>query len=374
MKKHKVLFFIYRLGGGGAARTILNIVNHLDRKKFEPILVTLNFTSDYESEVKDDITFVKLNTSRLRFAIVPLIKLIRKEKPDLIFSTVSTYNLIAILSTLLSFTKTKIIVREAALLGGNRKTDLMLRLYGLFYRFAHKIVALSEGVKENIIQRYNVNREKIIVIYNPVDLRHIEQKMNCEDDLRNDMQILFDSNKRIIISAGRFVKEKDQKTLIQAFAKIQKETNSKLVILGEGELEIELYEIAKKNGIQDHVHFIGFQQNPYVYFKKADLFVLTSLTEGFGHVLVEAMVTGTPIVSTRSKPGAEEVLNNGEYGILCNIGDVDDIANKIKVTLTLPKDLRDEMIKKGYERATNFDVNKIIKQYEALFLEIIDNK
>lgn len=374
MNKKKVLFFIYHLGGGGAARTILNIVNHLNREKFEPILVTLNFTSNYESYIKDDVIFIKLNTTRLRFAIFPLIKLIRKERPDLIFSTVATYNIISILSTIFSFRKSKLIVREAALLGGTRKTNFKLRIYGLLYRFADKVVALSEGVKDNIIQRYRVRREKIRVIYNPVDLKFIKQKMIIDAEIKEEIKILFDSDKKVIITAGRLVKEKDQESLIQAFSKVQKVTNSELVILGEGELEKELNDLVNELGIQEYVHFIGFQQNPYAYFNKADLFVLTSVTEGFGHVLVEAMTTGIPVVSTRAKPGAEEVLKNGEFGILCNVNDVDDIANKIQQTLLLSEDEKNELIQKGYERASDFDVNKIIKQYEKLFLEIIDTK
>src|SRR5699024_7185688 len=140
------MIFIYRLGGGGAARTILNIVNHLDRDKFEPLLVTLDFTYDYEQYVYKDVKFVKLQTKRLRSSIIPLAKLIRKERPDLIFSTIPTYNTVATLAKLLSFTNTKLIVREAAFLGGNWKENITLKIYGMLYRFADRVIALSNGV------------------------------------------------------------------------------------------------------------------------------------------------------------------------------------------------------------------------------------
>src|SRR5699024_8256501 len=103
----KIRFFIYRLSYGGAARTMINIVNHIDRKKFEPILVTLDFTFDYEQHVKDDVTFIKLQTKRLRSAIIPLAKTIREEQPDVLFSTIPNYNTIAILAKVLSRAKTK---------------------------------------------------------------------------------------------------------------------------------------------------------------------------------------------------------------------------------------------------------------------------
>ena len=234
MERKKVLFFIYRLGGGGAARTILNIVNYIDRKKFEPILVTLNFTYDYEQYVKEDVTFIKLNTKRLRSAIIPLAKLIRKEKPDLLFSTIPNYNTVTILAKLLSFTPTKLIVREAAFLGGSRKENLQLKLYGFLYRFAQRVVALSHGVKENLVRRYGVKRNKIEVIYNPVDLNHIENE--ADKSLPEQYEGIFtDDNVKKIVSAGRLVKEKDQHTLIKAFANVQEKIASELIILGEGE-------------------------------------------------------------------------------------------------------------------------------------------
>src|SRR5690625_3051777 len=100
------------MGGGGAARTMLNIINHLDRQQFEPMLVTLDFTYSYESYVREDVKFIKLPVQRLRQAIMPLAKLIRKECPALLFSTVPNYNIVLILATILSRTKTKVIVRE----------------------------------------------------------------------------------------------------------------------------------------------------------------------------------------------------------------------------------------------------------------------
>jgi len=373
VERKKIMIFIYRLGGGGAARTILNIVNYLDRQKFEPILVTLDFTYDYEQFVKEDVTFIKLNTRRLRSAIIPLAKLIRKIRPDLLFSTIPNYNTVTILAKLLSFTPTKLIVREAAFLGGNTKENIKLKLYGFLYRFAHRVVSLSHGVKENLIDRYGVKRDKIQVIYNPVDLQHIDEQAKA--DLPKKYHNFHAKNdKKVIVTAGRLVKEKDQETLIKAFAQVQKDIASDLIILGEGELEETLKKLAEQLNIENSVHFVGFQNNPYAFFKRADLFVLTSLTEGFGHVFVEAMATGTPIVSTRCNPGAEEVLENGKYGLIADVGDVEAIAEKMTAVLQKSAEEHAEMVQKGYRRAEQFNVSTIISQYEALFLETIGTR
>lgn len=361
------MFFIYRMGGGGAARTMLNLINHLDRTKFSPILVTLDFNYTYEQYVRDDVQFIKLPVKRLRQAIIPLSTLIRHEQPDLLFSTVPNYNTIAILAKLLSRTKTKIIVREAAYLGGTTKENIKLRVYGLFYKMAHRVIALSNGVKENLISRYHVNKDKIDVIYNPIDLTHIknESRHNIEE------QQLFEQGNKTIITAGRLVAEKDHVTLLRSFAKIDKRLNAHLIILGEGELELQLKKIAKKLGISERISFLGFKQNPYAYFRQADVFALTSTTEGFGHVLVEALALGVPVVSTRCNPGAEEILGEATYGMLADVGDVEAMTNNLERALTLTNSEREKIIKKGKERASQFAVERIVEQYEQTFKHVL---
>lgn len=362
------MFFIYRLGGGGASRTFLNIINHIDRERFTPILVTLDFTYNYEQYVKDDVIFIKLPTKRLRKAIRPLAKLIQEQGPDLIMSTIPVYNTVLILANMLSGTRTKIVVREAAHLGGSWKENLKLKLFGYLYNKTDQVIALSEGVKNNLIKRYKVKQDKIQVIYNPVDIEHIrsESRQEIED------ATLFSNESKKIVTAGRLVREKDQRTLIKAFAKITAETNSELYILGEGELEQDLRQLAEELQLADKVHFLGFQENPYAYFKKADVFALTSITEGFGHVFVEALAIGLPIVTTKCEPGASEVLQNGKNGYLANVGDVAEVAAQLKTALMLKENVRDQVINQGKERAADFHVNKIVTAYEEMFLTVMN--
>ncbi|WP_019378052.1 glycosyltransferase [Virgibacillus halodenitrificans] len=371
MKRIKVMFFIYQMGGGGAARTLLNIVNNIDRERFLPVLVTLNYNGSYETNLKEDVKFIKLNTKRLRSAILPLAKVIRKESPDIVFSTIPNYNTIAILATLLSFTRAKNIVREAAYLGGDFKTNLKLLVYGMFYKLTSQVIALSDGVKENIVKRYKVKPNKITVIYNPVDLENISRNIN-DGYIPEKHRLIFESPGKVIVTAGRLVKDKDHHTLLEAFAKARKQVNIKLVLLGEGELQEELKLKAKELQIIDQVYFVGFQLNPYIYFQKADLFVLSSIREGFGHVLAEALATGTPVISTRCEPGAGEVLNYGEFGRMCEVKDTDEMASLIIELLNLDENSREALITKGLQRADQFNAKLIVKQYEKVFNQTLD--
>ncbi|MCD8503275.1 MAG: glycosyltransferase [Bacillaceae bacterium] len=373
MKKQRVLFFIYQMGGGGAARTLLNIINNLDRDKFMPLLVTLNFNGTYETELKEDVQFIKLETKRLSRAIIPLAKIIKEESVDLVFSTIPRVNTIAILATKLARNGAKSVIREADNLGGNFKTNLQLRGFGLVYKLADQIVSLSEGVKDNLVKRYKVKRDDIKVIYNPVDLAQINEKITT-GKIDEHHQSLYQTTDKIIITAGRLVPQKDQQTLLQAFAKVNREVSSRLLILGEGPLKDQLASLAKELKVEGRVHFLGFQSNPYIYFEKADLFILSSLHEGFSHVIAEALATGTPVVSTNCKSGPEEVLNYGEYGLLCNVGDADQMAEKIVKVLKLDTDERNKVISKGLERAKHFDARKIVLQYEQVFLNTLNKE
>lgn len=368
--KKKIVFFIYELGSGGAARTIVNIVNYLNKDLFEPIIVTLNYEGSYEKYVHPSLRIEKLPAKRLRSAIIPFCEFIKREQPDLIFSTIPNYNTIAIAARILSRTPSKNIVREAAFLGGNFLENVKLFLYGQLYRFSTAVVALSDGVKENIEKRYLVPKEKITTIYNPIDLQFI-QKQATEGKLPKEHEQLFQRNRKTIVSAGRFVKEKDQRTLLKAFAKLNKEIPSTLILLGEGELKEDLQALAKTLQVEEYVYFIGFQKNPYIYFRKADVFALSSTTEGFGHVLVEALATETLIVSTDCKPGSEEVLQGGKYGFLSPVGDAEKMKDQLIKALSLSQREREQLIKAGKKRAKDFSAERIVKQYEEVFLKAL---
>ncbi|UOE93831.1 glycosyltransferase [Alkalihalobacillus sp. LMS39] len=370
MKKKKVLFFIYQMGAGGAARTLLNIINNLDRTKFSPVLVTLNFDGSYESEIKDDVHFIKLETKRLSRSIKALAKIIKEENIDLVFSTIPRVNTIAIMASILSGTKVKTVIREADNLGGTWKVNLQLIGFGLIYKLSNQIVSLSEGVKENLVSRYKINANRIKVIYNPVDLISIEEKIKT-GEVDRKFTSLFQTEDKIVITAGRLVEQKDQKTLLRAFAKVNQSIKSQLIILGEGPLQDQLLQEAKRLKVEERVHFLGFQNNPYIYFAQADLFVLTSLHEGFSHVIAEAIACGTPVVSTDCKSGPAEVLDHGKYGLLCEVGNVDELADKMEKVLLLNKEEKQAVVEKGIERAHHFEATTIVKQYETVFLDVL---
>jgi len=144
---------------------------------------------------------------------------------------------------------------------------------------------------------------------------------------------LFAKDVPNILSVGRLTAAKDFATLIRAFSIVVKHVPSRLVILGEGELRLELETLVRDLGLQDVILLPGFVNNCYPYMKECDLFVVSSAWEGLSMVLIEAMACGAPVVSTDCDSGPREILEGGSWGRLVPVGDHEAMAEAMKKTL-----------------------------------------
>lgn len=365
--KKKIMIFMFSLKGGGAERTIVNIINHLDEEKFDVIFVLgTDADSDYLELLKDSIKIIVLNCRKPKYSIFKLRNCIKKEKPDVLFSTVNKNNIVLLLAKILSFRKIPTVIREAShrTQSGKvtNKNKLLTRV--LYNLFSSKIVALSEGVREDLITNFKISEKKTKVIYNPVDINYIKSSMN--EEIQDSFNLK--SDEKIIIAVGRLAKVKDFPTLIKAFEIVLKDVNARLFILGRGPLESELKQLSKQLNISDKIEFLGFQKNPYKYIKQADVFVLSSKWEGFAHVIVEAMTIGTPVISTNCKSGPAEIIGDNEYGILVPVQDYKLMAEQI-ILLFKNDNMGNNYANLGIERSYTFEARKITKKYEDLFMQ-----
>jgi glycosyltransferase involved in cell wall biosynthesis len=366
--KTKVLFFLVSLGGGGAERTCVNIINNLDRSKFEPVLV-LGTADDarYIDLLCDDVKVIVLGAPRLRYVFMKLLRCIRKEQPDLLFTTMTHNNVMLLVVKMFLPEKIPIVVREANhWLGSNQIPTLAKWVVKFAYNhLADSIIALSKGVKRDLVEKFGIRDSKITVIYNPVEVKTIQQ-LACEP-----LQLDDHSQGKTVLAVGRLVESKDYVTLLRAFALVTQHVRARLVVLGEGPLEQQLKQLCSKLGIEDRVWFLGFKHNPYKYMRNADLFVLTSQSEGFGHVIVEAMAVGTPVIATDCKSGPGEIIEDDKYGLLVPVGDHRALAERI-ISVLENEDLRNGLKLAGSKRALDFDAIRITKLYEELFLDAVN--
>lgn len=189
---------------------------------------------------------------------------------------------------------------------------------------AKRVVAISNGVMEDVISTIGLRRDKVVRIYNPASDASVTKP-------RDSMHSWLDSKRSwlAVVTAGRLTAQKQQDILLKAVALSNISADTRLIVLGQGELEPELRELSRTLGISDKVDFVGFVNNPCDYFSQADVFSLSSAWEGFGNVLIEALGAGTAVVSTDCPSGPAEILANGRFGQLVPVGDSDALAEAI---------------------------------------------
>ncbi|SER70898.1 glycosyltransferase [Psychrobacillus sp. OK032] len=368
--KIKVLVFLFQLNGGGAERTVVNIINKLDTDIYDIVLVLGNDKNNvYIDLISDRVKIKFLYCNKLRNCLFRLRKCIIEENPTLIFTTMNPNNLMVLFAKILSFKSIPVIIREA----NNRTQSGKVTKFNkfittIFYNTSNKVVALSQGVSEDLIENFKIKTDKIKVIYNPVDIDNINILKN---EIVEDIEI--NKNEKLIISVGRLEEQKDFSTLIKAFSLVLEKINAKLIILGIGSQEKMLKELCVNLGIEDKVLFLGFKENPQKYVKSSDLFVLTSKWEGFGHVIVESMAVGTPVVVTDCKSGPFEIIKDNKYGLLTEVENFQEVAKKI-IAMLENDEMRSWYSKQGLKRSSDFNSNLIVKEYEELFTKVINSK
>jgi glycosyltransferase involved in cell wall biosynthesis len=197
---------------------------------------------------------------------------------------------------------------------------------------ADSIIAVSDGVASDISLITGIPLERIHVIRNPV----VTPQMEKLAEVSSDHEWFSKKDKPVLLGIGRLGSQKNFEILIRAFCIVRLKIDCRLMILGEGRRRPRLEKLIKRLGVADSVQLPGFVSNPYPYLAKADLFVLSSLWEGSPNALTEALALGIPVVSTDCESGPREVLQNGKYGSLVPIGDVDALASAIIHTLSDP--------------------------------------
>lgn len=371
---NKIALYLPNLCGGGAERVMLLLANQLADMGEKVDLVLVKSEGIFLDKVSMKVNVIDLKARNFLFSIFSLIRYLKAEKPQIILSAIEKANLIAIWANRFCRSRSKNIASCHNNLSNHYASAIHLKrimcpLIKKFYPYADRIVAVSQGVADDLIQNFHINPNKIRVIYNPIV--NADLILKAQEDIQHSW---FENNDApIILGVGRLTKQKDFPTLIRAFSLILQQIPAKLIILGEGEDRGRLEYLIKELKLENDVSLLGFVENPYAYMQRSDVFVLSSRWEGFGNVLVEAMACGCPVVSTNCPSGPAEILGNGEYGILVPVGDVEKMAKSIIKILT-NKELREELSNKALKRAKEFHVEKAVEKYLQIFSEVCMGK
>ncbi len=362
----RLLIVLPSLGGGGAERATVDLIRGLGQRPITITLALFSATGQFKEQVPPGVRIVDLR-GRLRYdlrLVWRLAQLIRRERPVVIMSVLRYANLITLLARQLSRVRIKVIVNEQnlpsaefALFGGTQLKRLALRW---LYPLADQVTTISHGIAAELSDVCHLPPRKIRVIPNPVDLERITKLAGVRPE-----HPWFSGTVPVVVAVGRLHPQKGFESLVRAFAAVRRETAAKLLILGEGPLRPQIEQLAGNLGLESDVALPGFQDNPYGYMAHATVFVLSSLYEGFGNVLVEALALGVPVISTRCPVGPEEILSDGHTGILVPPADEDALAQAILRVLR-DSTLRSQLASQGRRRARDYALENIVAEYSTL--------
>jgi glycosyltransferase involved in cell wall biosynthesis len=331
-----IAIFLRGLYEGGAERVMLNLARGFIKQELKVDLVLARAEGVYMAQVPPGVRVVELKAQWMPSSLPKLTKYLRRECPTTLLTALHYPCEIALWAKRISGVSTRVVVSEHNTLSqeAQRIAQTSVRLTPLaartFYPWADGIIAVSQGVAQDLNSITGIPSERIQVIYNPV----VTPELFIKAKASVEHPWFRQGEPPVILGVGRLSLQKDFSTLIRAFAQVQRERPARLVILGCGPEQVRLENLVRELNLEKEVAFLGFVQNPFAYMAKAGVFVLSSAWEGLGNVLLEAMAVGTPVVSTNCESGPAEILANGKYGSLTPVGDSQKMAEEILSVLS----------------------------------------
>jgi glycosyltransferase involved in cell wall biosynthesis len=360
----KVSFFMPGLYGGGAEDVVLKLAGGFSSRDVSVDLVVVKSEGELQVCVPSNVNLVDLDSDRIATSLVPLIRYIRRARPRVLISTLTPTNVISTLANIAAGWSTVNVLTEQNTKSTQlERRNLRARLFTMAAKFtygwANQIIAASNRIADDLCSVVQFEREKIEVIHNPVFTEEIHRKANEEVD-----HPWFRSDVEVLLGVGRLTPQKDFPTLIRTVARLREDRDVRLILLGEGEERSHLQDLCRELGIADHVDLHGFVDNPIKYMARSDVFVLSSAWEGFGIVVVEALASGAPVVSTCGDEGPGEILRDGRYGRLVSTGDDKALAEAILKTLNHSDQPATE--EERIRRARDFSVEAAVEKYWSI--------
>ena len=330
----RMAIYLRNLSGGGAERVMVSLSGGFIKKGIHVDLVLNKVEGAYLSQVPPEVRIVDLQAPKLPAGLPKLASYLRRERPVALLSALHYTNEIAIMAKYLSRISVRVVVSERntlSLHGPSRSSDRLSPLLArLLYPWADGIVAVSQGVADDLTQVTGISPQRITTIYNPTVTPILLEK--SQESL--DHPWFKTGEPPVILAVGRLDEQKDFSTLINAFAIVKKIQPCRLVILGQGPQKQKLEALVEELELKNDVAMLGFAENPSAYMAQAAVFVLSSAWEGLPNALIEAMAIGTPVVSTNCPSGPAEIMDNGKYGSLVSVGDSKGMAEAILSVLS----------------------------------------
>ncbi|MBG9979948.1 glycosyltransferase [Facklamia sp. DSM 111018] len=374
--RKSIFIIVPRLAGGGQERIAIQTAEILSKnyqvmliifsnkdKVYDTFLPVINLDLPSRKGIIGKI-FTQLQRS------FQLARLKRKYEPIISYSIGNTANLTNILSFTDRNVKNIVSIRGYA----NIKKSLMDKFV---YKNADEIVVISKKMKEQLCNLYSFTEDKTEVIYNGIDTKTISEKSQIY------LPNLFLPKTDRIVTAGRLTDVKGYRQLLKSFVRLKSTySNVSLLILGEGPNKNDLIELARELNIEKSVYFLGFLDNLYSVFRQSDIFILNSINEGFGNVIIEAMSCDLPVVVSSCLSGPSEIIGAETYNInkasFCKYGVLvpcfesdfsEENEKEIEIANALLSLLSDRKLKEHYQKASAERKEVFSKEIYAVCIE-----
>lgn len=350
----KIAYIIPTLDSGGAERFFVDLIKNLDRTKFAPRLILYKRGGVWLEELRKINVDVEILEKKKIFDFNnfrAIVKAIKKDKPDIVHTQLGG-DIYGVLAARLCGVK-KIISTEV---NTNVQESFLYNFVKKFsLRFASHVVAVSSAVAEDALRRYSLDPGKLEVIYNGINLENFLHKPEGR----------LNSNKIILGSIGRLEEQKGYKYLLEAFALLKRQ-DLELKIAGAGSLQDDLQQKIKELDLPEQVKLVGLVDSAK-FLQEIDIFVLPSLWEGMGIVLVEAMAAGKLIVASEVG-GIKEVLKK-DFALFAEAGNSESLSSVLNQAceiidspqaLSMKVSAQEEVLKR-------FDIKKITSDYQKIY-------
>ena len=333
----KLAFVLPDMRGGGAERVALRLIEDFVRAGHEVQLVVMEACGELMPLLPAQVRVFDLGAKRIRDVPVRLTRYLRAQKPDAIHVAMWPLPVAGVLAHRLARSRARLVLidpsplsRQYADLAGLRLAALKSSIR-LFYPRADARIAVSVQAADDLAALSGIDRASIEVIYNPVGAPPADAD-------RSEAERLWGGARGRIVTVGSLKPEKNHALLIRAFARLRREREAKLMIVGSGPVQPDLARIAEEEGVAGDVLMPGFFADPWPFYLTADLFVLSSDFEGYPLVMIEAMRAGLPVVSTDCESGPREILDGGRFGALVPRADAGALAEAMAQMLDHPTD------------------------------------
>lgn len=334
-----ISILIRDLRGGGAERVSVTLARAFRARGFTVEFVLRQAIGELLDEVPDDIGIHDLNAPRVRDALSPLTRYLRDRRPRAVLAAMWPITSLAIWARGLSGVRCRVVTSDHNILTRSRPGRpglprlAMTAAMRASYPLAEGIVGVSAGVADDIATLSGLPRDRVGVIHNPIT--PLPPAGAPDPGLVARWKA---GDGPHLVTVGSFKPVKDHETLLRGLAELRKRTDARLLLLGDGDGRSRIEALISDLGLSEGVTLGGFQTDPHAYVALADAFVLSSRSEGFGNVLVEALACGTPVVSTDCPTGPREILDHGRFGRMVPVGDPGALAEAILETMIAPPD------------------------------------